>query len=78
MCWARGSAELIWGDLFLGPASFRKFLSDFDGDFSVTFSAFFSRASRPKSSAYLSNFTFLNPKMLHADFLLTGEIKYIC
>ena len=31
--------------------------------------------SRPKSSAFLSNFTFSNPKCFHADFLLTGETK---
>ena len=29
--------------------------------------------SRPELSAFLSNFTFLNPKFIHGDFLLTGE-----
>ena len=29
--------------------------------------------SRPELSAFLSNFTFSNPKFIHADFLLTGE-----
>ena len=28
--------------------------------------------SRPELSAFLSNFTFLNPKFIHGDFLLTG------
>ena len=31
--------------------------------------------SRPELSAFLSNFTFLNPKFIHGDFLLTGEAK---
>ena len=31
--------------------------------------------SRPELSAFLSNFTFLNPKFIHGDFLLKGEIK---
>ena len=31
--------------------------------------------SRPELSAFLSNFTFLNPKFIHGDFLLTGETK---
>ena len=29
--------------------------------------------SPPDLSAFLSNFTFLNPKFVHGDFLLTGE-----
>ena len=29
--------------------------------------------SRPELSAFLSNFTFLNPKFIHGDFLHTGE-----
>ena len=33
--------------------------------------------SRPELSAFLSNFTFLNPKFIHGDFLLAGETK-IC
>ena len=31
--------------------------------------------SRPELSAFLSKFTFLNPKFIHGDFLLTGETK---
>ena len=31
--------------------------------------------SRPELSAFLSNFTFLNPKFIHGDFLLPGETK---
>ena len=31
--------------------------------------------SRPELSAFLSNFTFLKPKFIHGDFLLTGETK---
>ena len=31
--------------------------------------------SRPELSAFLSNFTFLNPKFIHGDFLLTGVTK---
>ena len=31
--------------------------------------------SRPELSAFLSNFTFLNPKLIHGDFLLTGKTK---
>ena len=31
--------------------------------------------SRPELSVFLSNFTFLNPKFIHGDFLLTVEIK---
>ena len=31
--------------------------------------------SRPELSAFLSNFTFVNPKFTHGDFLLTGETK---
>ena len=33
--------------------------------------------SRPELSAFLSNFTFLNPKFIHGDFLLTGETKRV-
>ena len=33
--------------------------------------------SRLELSAFLSNFTFLNPKFIHGDFLLTGEAN-IC
>ena len=32
---------------------------------------------RPELSAFLSNFTFSDIKMFHADFLLTGDIN-IC
>ena len=31
--------------------------------------------SRPELSAFLSNFTFSNPKFIHGDFLLTGETE---
>ena len=31
--------------------------------------------ARPELSAFLSNFTFLNPKFIHGNFLLTGETK---
>ena len=34
--------------------------------------------SRPELSAFLSNFTFLNPKFIHGDFLLTGEGQNFC
>ena len=34
-----------------------------------------SQNSRPELSAFLSNFTFLNPQFIHGDFLLTGESK---
>ena len=34
--------------------------------------------SRPELSAFLSNFTFSNPKFIHADFLLPGETKKGC
>ena len=33
--------------------------------------------SRPELSAFLSNFTFSNPKFIHGDFLLTGETKQL-
>ena len=32
--------------------------------------------SHPELSTFLSNFTFLNPKFIHGDFLLTGEINF--
>ena len=34
-----------------------------------------TQISRPKSSAFLSNFTFLNSKSFHTDFLLPGDTK---
>ena len=34
-----------------------------------------AQTSRPELSAFLSNFTFLNPKFIHGDFLLTGETQ---
>ena len=56
---ARGSAERIWGDFFiLAWQILGNFLSEF---------------WRPKSSAFLPTFTFSNPKLFHADCLLTGE-----
>ena len=33
--------------------------------------------SRPELSAFLSNFTFLNPKFIQGDFLLTGETNIL-
>ena len=33
--------------------------------------------SRPELSAFLSNFTFLNPKFIHGDFLLTRETSKV-
>ena len=38
---------------------------------------FHTQNSRPELSAFLSNFTFLNPKCIHGDFLLTGETKIL-
>ena len=35
------------------------------------------KSSLPNLSAFLSNFTFSNPKCSHADFLLTGETKIL-
>ena len=64
------------------PANFS---ANFDGEFLIaTFSPLFFQGfrppkkftpknSHPELSAFLSNFTLLNPKLIHGDFLLTGE-----
>ena len=76
-------ADLGWIS-HLGPAKFDKiaceFLSEFWWQISADFSALFSqdfwpppKNSRSELSAFLSNFTFSNPKIVHGDFLLTGE-----
>ena len=55
-------------------------MANFDGNFfGLVFPGFqatekiHAQNSRPELSAFLSNFTFLNPKFIHGDFLLTGE-----
>ena len=64
----------------------RKFLSEFVSKFVRKFSTLFlqgltpqenihAQDSRPKLSALLSKFTFLNPTYFHAEFLLPGEIN---
>ena len=74
-----------------GPANSRKIAGEFLSEFwwrilIANFSALFfpgfqatqkihAQTSRPELSACLSNFTFLNPKFIHGDFLLTGETK---
>ena len=57
-------------------------MADFDSEFfGLVFPGFqatekiHAQKSRPELSAFLSNFTFLNPKFIHGDFLLTGEAK---
>ena len=57
-------------------------MANFDSEFfSLVFPGFqatqkiHAQNSRPELSAFLSNFTFLNPKYIHGDFLLTGETK---
>ena len=83
-------ADLGW-IFYFGPAKFRKIAGEFLSEFwwwilIANFSALFFRGfrppkkihaqnSRPELSAFLSNFTFSNPKFIHADFLLTGETK---
>ena len=74
---------------YFGPANCRKIAGEFLSEFRwriliANFSALFfqgfrspqkihAQNSRPELSAFLSNFTFLNPKFIHGDFLLTGE-----
>ena len=60
----------------------RILMANFDSEFfSLAFPGFqatqkiHARNSRPELWAFLSNFTFLNPKFIHGDFLLTGETK---
>ena len=77
---------LAWRILGTLPANFS---ANFDGEiFQRIFRPCFSRVSgpsqnihaqnsRPKLSAFLSNFTFWNAKCIHADFLLTGETNRI-
>ena len=55
-------------------------MANFDSEFfGLGFSGFqathtiHAQNSRPELSAFLSNFTFLNPNFIHGDFLLTGE-----
>ena len=59
-----------------------KLPANFDGEFfGLVFPGFqatqkiHARNSRPELSAFLSNFTFLNPNIFHGDFLLKGETK---
>ena len=59
------------------PANFS---TNFDGEFfGLVFPGFQAtqkiqaQNSHPELSAFLSNVTFLNPKFIHGDFLLTGE-----
>ena len=84
-------ADLGWIFSF-GPANFGKIAREFLSEFwwrilIANFSALFFQAfrppqkvhaqnSRPELSAFLSNFTFLNPNVLHGDFLLTGETNW--
>ena len=60
----------------------RNLMANFDGEFfGLVFPGFHAHPkkkihaqnSRPELSAFLSNFTFLNPKFIHGDFLLTWE-----
>ena len=74
-------ARRILGKLLAN--SQRILMANFDGGFfGLVFSQGFrppkkihAQNSRPELSAFLSNFTFLNPKSIHGDFLLTGETK---
>ena len=90
-CWSRRYAERIWGELFilvrriLGNCrriSQRILMADFDTEFfGLVFPGvqatqkIHAQNLRPELSAFLSNFTFLNPKFIHGDFLLPGETK---
>ena len=63
----------------------RILMANFDSEFlGLVFPGFqatqkiHAQNSRPEMSAFLSNFTFLNPKFIHGDFLLTGETKIYC
>ena len=68
---------LFWpGELGKWPANFS---ANVDGEFSREIFGFVfpgfqvpPKKSRPELSAFLSNFTFSNPKFFHADFLLTA------
>ena len=78
--------------LFLVWRIFGKLPADFSANFSSDFllellslvsprlqgpQKIHAQNSRPKLSTFLSNFTLLNPKCSHADFLLTRATK-IC
>ena len=81
-------ADLAW-IFYFGPANFRKIAGEFLSEFwwrilIAKFSALFfqgfrptrkihAQNSRPELSAFLSNFTFSNPKFIHGDFLLAVE-----
>ena len=87
--WSRRYAERIWGDFFFWSGEFQEncrrisqriLMANFDSEFvGLVFQGFqatqkiHTQNSRPELSAFLSNFTFLNPKFIHGDFLLTGE-----
>ena len=83
MFWLRYYAERIWDEFFyFGPANFRKIAGEIRSEFWSRVSIanhlalFFqvtqkihAQNSRPELSAFLSNFTFLNPTFIHVDFL---------
>ena len=86
--WSRRYAERIWGEFFI---LVRRILRNLPANFSANFDGEFcglvfpglqatqkihAQNSRPELSAFLSNFTFLNPKSIHGDFLLTGETNF--
>ena len=74
-----GVIFLFWPGEFLENC--RQISRKFDGDFfpqifrPYFFQSFPPPNSRPNVSAFLSNFTFSNPNVFHAGFLLAGETK---
>ena len=73
-------------NVLFGPENFSKIAGEFLSEFwwrilIANFSALFfqdftpPKKFTPKLSAFLSDFTFWNPKFIHGDFLLTGETK---
>ena len=78
---------LFWSGEFLENCrriSQRILMANFDSEFSgLVFPGFqatqklHAQTSRPELSACLSSFTFLNPKFIHGDFLLTGETEIL-
>ena len=82
-----GVKFLFWSGEFYENCrriSQRILMANFDSEFfGLVFPGFqatqkiHAQNSRPELSAFLSNFTFLNQKFIHGDFLLTGETK-IC